>query len=246
MAREQITVTTTDGECPTWVMTPDSGAGPWPGVIMFTDAFAIRPASLAAAERLANEGYVVLLPDIYHRHGPYEPIDPKAAFATGFREAIGHLMGTTNYRKAAEDAAPLIAWLNASPKVAPKSYGVTGYCMGGGIAVSTAGLYPDKIAACAPFHAGGLATDAEISPHLLVPAIKAELYVGVADNDATYPADMADRFTKALDEAGVTYRHELYPGSAHGWTQTDFPVYDEPAAERHWVELLALLKRTIG
>lgn len=243
MPHQQIQIAAADGACPTHVFTPD-GTGPWPAAIVYMDALAIRPSLVAMAERLSRAGYVVLLPDLFYRYGPYPPFDPKAVFAGDFRAAIGPLRATTSNRQAAEDTAALLSYLDGRDDVQGK-VGVVGYCMGGGMALAAAGTFPDRIAAAGLFHAGNLATDDEDSPHRLVPALQAELYIGVADDDHSYPPDMAGRFTTALDEAHVRYRHELYAGAAHGWTMPDFPVFDEAAAERHWRELLALFARTL-
>ena len=174
-------------------------------------------------------------------------MEPKKVFAMGdFRAALGHLFGSTDNRRAAEDTEALLAWLDARDDVAGSKVGTTGYCMGGAISLTVAGTYPDRIAAAASFHGGNLATDSELSPHLLAPKMKGRIYVAGADQDGSYPPEMAERLEKALSDAGVDHRCEIYPGALHGWTMADFPIYDEPAAERHWRELLALFKDTLG
>ncbi|MEJ1231393.1 MAG: dienelactone hydrolase family protein [Galbitalea sp.] len=121
----------------------------------------------------------------------------------------------------------------------------TGYCLGGGISLTVAGTYPDRVAAAASFHGGRLVIDSELSPSRAVPNIAARVYVAGADYDEGYPPEMADRLEELLTEAGVDHRLEVYPGARHGFTMTDFPVYDEAAAERHWRELLTLLDGTL-
>jgi carboxymethylenebutenolidase len=198
-------------------------------------------------QRLADAGYLVVLPDLYYRAGPYEPLDPKAVFASNdVRGAIGHLYSTTGNRPAAADTEAFIALIDSRKDVAGKKIGTTGYCMGGGISLTVAGTYPDRIAAAASFHGGSLATDAEDSPHLLAPKIKAKVYVAGADQDNSYPPEMEVKLDNALTDAGVDHRCEMYPGALHGWTMTDFPIYNEEAAERHWRELIALFKATLG
>jgi len=245
MGREQLVIRTADGECLTHVLTP-GGAGPWPAAIFYMDALAIRPALVEMAQRLADGGYVVLLPDLFYRAGPYAPIDAKTAFAGDLRAIIGPLMATTDARKAAEDTGALLAYLDTRPDVKGRKVGVTGYCMGGGIALTVAGTYPDRIAAAASFHGGNLATDSELSPHRLAPAMKGRIYVAGADQDAHYPPEMQERLDRALTEAGVDHRCEIYEGALHGWTMSDFPIYNPPAAERHWRELFALFRASLG
>jgi carboxymethylenebutenolidase len=250
MAHEQVTVRTADGDMPTHVFTPEGkGSGPWPAVIFCMDGLAIRSPLLAMAQRMADGGYLVALPDLFWRAGPYPPLDPKEIFSGGsVREKLGHLMGSTNFRKAAEDIGPVIDYLDTRRDVLGKKIGTTGYCMGGAVALTVAGLYPDRIAAAAAFHAGNVATDDEISPHKLAPSMKGRIYVAGADNDQGYPPEMAARMEKALSDAGVDHRCEIYEGALHGWTMTDFPptIYNEAAAERHWRELFKLFGDTLG
>jgi len=247
MSHETLSVRTKDGECPVHVFTPQDGAGPWPATIFFMDGLGIRPTLFDMAQRLADGGYVVLLPDLYYRAGPYEPLDPKVVFAANdFRGSVGHLYSTTGNRPATRDTEAFLALIDSRKDVKGNAIGTTGYCMGGGISLTVAGTYPDRIAAAASFHGGGLASDAEDSPHLLAPKIKARVYVGGADQDGSYPPEMAERLDKALTDAKVDHRCEIYEGALHGWTMADFPIYNEPAAERHWTELLALFKATLG
>lgn len=242
---EQVSIRTGEGDCPAHVFTPE-GSGPWPAVIFYMDAIGIRPTLFAMAQRLADGGYLVLLPDLYYRAGPYEAMDAKAVFATGNPlGVIGHLYETTDFRLAARDTAAFLDYLAGRDDVAGSKVGVTGYCMGGGIALTVAGTYPDRIAAAASYHGGHLANDAEISPHLLAPRMKARIYVAGADQDGSYPPEMAERLEKALDEAGADHVCEIYPGALHGWTMADFPVYDEAAAERHWRTLFGLFEGTL-
>ena len=243
MPHEQITIRTRDGECPSHVATP-AGNGPWPAVIFYMDAGGIRPAVIEMAQRLADAGYVVLLPDLFYRYGPYGPFVPKEVFAGDFRKILGPLMATTGNDKAAEDTEAFLATLDTRGDVAGRKVGAVGFCMGGGMALTAAGSSPDRFGAVASFHGGNLATDAPTSPHLVAPHLKAEIYIAAAANDGSYPPAMAERFEKALSQAGVSYRAETYQ-AAHGWMKPDFPVYDHDEAERGWTEMLALFGRTL-
>jgi carboxymethylenebutenolidase len=246
MSHEQLSVRTRDGDCPVHVFTPQ-GTGPWPAAIFFMDGLGIRPILFEMGQRLADAGYVVLLPDLYYRAGPYEPLDPKAVFASNdVRGAIGHLYSTTGNRKAAQDTEAFLALIDSRKDVSGKKIGTTGYCMGGCISLTVAGTYPDRVAAAASFHGGGLASDSDESPHLLAPKMKARVYVAGADQDDSYPLEMAEKLDKALTDAQVDHRCEIYEGALHGWTMADFPIYNEPAAEQHWRELLALFKETLA
>jgi carboxymethylenebutenolidase len=245
MSKEQVTIQTKDGLCKTWVLTPE-GTGPWPGVIFYMDAFGIRPGMVQMATHLASQGFVVLLPDLYYRFGAYGPLDPAEVFKGDIGAVIGPMMGSTDNHKAAEDTAAFLAYLDTRPDVSGKAVGTVGFCMGGGMALTAAAYYPARVAAAASFHGGNLASDKPVSPHLQLPKIKAELYIAVADNDQSYPPDMAERFEAAIAAAGVEHKTEFYAGKLHGWMKPDLPVYDAEAAARGWNELVALYARTLS
>lgn len=241
MPREQVLIHTADGDCPTSVFTAGDGDRPWPAVIFYMDGLGIRPVLFEMAQRLADAGFVVLLPDLFYRAGPYEPFDPEVVFASrSAREVLAPLFSSTDNQRAAQDTTAFLAYLDDRDDVAGTKVGTTGYCMGGGISLTAAATHPDRIAAAASFHGGSLATDSELSPHLLADRITARVYVAAADNDSSYPPDMAGRLCEALMAGSVDHRHELYVGAAHGWTMPDFPVHDAAAAERHWRELIGL------
>lgn len=243
MPTEQVTIRTRDGECLTHVLTP-VGGGPWPAVILYMDAGGIRPAMIDMAQQLADAGYLVLLPDLFYRYGPYGPFVPKEVFAGDFRAVLGPLMATTDNLKAADDTEAFIAYLDSRGDITGRGIGAVGFCMGGGMAIAAAGTYSDRFAVAASFHGGNLATDKPTSPHLFAPKLRAEVYIGAAENDGSYPPAMAERLEDALTSAGVRFTAYTYP-AAHGWMMPDFPVYDQAAAERGWAAMLELFGRTL-
>ncbi|MDR5836201.1 dienelactone hydrolase family protein [Caballeronia sp. LZ034LL] len=244
MPTEKVTIATADGMCPAYVLSPD-GVGPWPAVIFYGDAGGIRPAMLEMATKLADAGYVVLLPDLYYRFGPYEPLVPKEVFKGDVMAILGPLMATTGIDKITRDTGDFLAWLDTRKDITHGKLGAVGFCMGGGMAIAAAATFPERFAAVASFHGGNLATDAPTSPHLLVANLNAQVYIASADNDDSYPPAMAARLEESLIHAGVDYRAETYPGALHGWMVPDFPVYDPDAAERGWQALFDLFKQTL-
>ena len=242
MSRTEIALPTPDGAARAFTFAPQ-GSGPWPAVIFVMDALAIRPALFDMCERIAAHGYFVLLPDMFWRAGAYPPIDIAAVFKDEAvrRKTLGPLMASTDPDKAMRDIGAGLDYLATQPMVKTGPVGITGYCMGGGIALRAAGLFPDRVAAAAAFHGGRLATDAPDSPHLLAPKIKASILVAGADEDAGFPAEQADRLRAALDAAGVDNEVTIYQGARHGYAPADMPVYDKAASERHFRDLFALL-----
>lgn len=240
MSEETITIATADGQLPVHVFAPGDGAK-HPAVIMYTDALGIRPASLGMGRRLASYGYVVLVPDLYYRAGAYGPLVPEEVLsAPGGFSSLGPLMASTDTHRAAADSGPMLDYLATRDDVEGSGVGLTGYCRGGTLAFQTAGTYPDRVAALALFHTSKLVTDDELSPSLAAPAIRAATLIVGADNDPGYPPEMARAIDELLTEAGAEHTMEIYPGARHGFTQPDFPIYDEAAAERHWTEMREL------
>ncbi len=237
---KRIEIETPDGACPSYVFRPPSG-GPWPAVLVFMDGLGIRPAMLEIGERLATHGYFVLLPDLFHRSGAYEPMDPRAIFSDPekrrMRETFLALATPANVMS---DTGAFLDFLTHSPDVKPGGTGTTGYCMGGLMSLTAAGTYPDRIVATASYHGGRLASDQPDSPHLLAPRIRSRVYVAGATDDPSFPDEMKARLEEALTHAGVDHRIETYPAK-HGWVFRDTPAYDQAASERHWETLLALL-----
>jgi carboxymethylenebutenolidase len=244
MTSSHIDITTPDGVADAYLVHPDDG-GRHPGVLLLMDAFGLRPRIEEMADRIAQRGYAVLAPNLFYRAGraPVLPFpdmtqdDARAEFMKGVRPLMGEL---TPERMAADGAA----YLDELGKVADGPVALTGYCMGVRNGVRIAAAHPDRVAALAGFHGGGLVTDEPDSPHRSAPALRAELYLGHADEDPSMTPEQIAAFDAALDEAGVRHRTEVYEGARHGYTMADTPVYDEGAAERHFDALFDLLERT--
>jgi carboxymethylenebutenolidase len=215
------------------------------------DAFGLRPRLEEMAGRIAEEGYVVLVPNVFYRQGRAPLLDLSDLKDPDARGRIfGVLrpwMAQLTPERAMSDAEGYLDFLTGphSPAVSDRPVGVTGYCMGGALALRTAAHRPDQVAAVAAFHPARLATDAPDSPHLLVDRLQAEVYVASADHDPGMPPEQQSRLDDALTTARVRHLCEQYDGAAHGFTMSDTAVYDEAATERHWKALLGLLARNL-
>lgn len=243
MQRSVIDVPTADGTADAFLARPDDGEHP--GVLLLMDALGMRPQIHAMATRIAEHGYVVLAPHVFWRQGRAPLWDTEAILATGDREALMAVvrpaMAALDPEDALRDAG---AWLDHLGRQSTGPVALTGYCMGGALALRTAARYPG-IAAVAAFHAGRLVTDQPSSPHLALGDITAEVYLGFADEDPSMPAEDIATVERALTGGGVTFTSEVYAGAAHGYTMSDMAVYDSDADERHWGALLGLLERTL-
>jgi carboxymethylenebutenolidase len=245
-----VEIKTPDGTCDAAFIHPKSGSHA--GVLIWPDAFGLRPSMREIGKRIAAEGYCVVVPNPFYRLG-------KAPFSTASNfnfqnpddmAKLRPLMASvTTSGNAEKDAAAYVAFLDAQKEVnTAKKIGTQGYCMGGPLVVRTAATLPDRVGAGASFHGGGLVTDNPNSPHLLAPKIKARMYFGIASNDDARQPDAKDKLKEAFEAAKVHAEIEVYPGALHGWCVPDMPmqngkpVYSKPDAERAWGKLVALYK----
>ncbi|WP_374565557.1 dienelactone hydrolase family protein [Ideonella sp.] len=247
---DEVTIKTPDGTCDATFIHPTTGAHP--GVLIWPDAFGLRPAMRDIGKRLAAEGYSVLVPNPFYRVAK-APVFETAAHAD-FKDPalwaqLKPLMGSVNAAGAAErDATAFVAFLDAQAAVdKTRKIGTQGYCMGGGLVVRTAAALPARIGAGASFHGGGLVTDKPDSPHLLAPKIKARMYFGVASNDDQRQPEAKDVLKQSFAAAQVPATVEVY-AALHGWCVADMPaeggtpIYNAAEAERAWLALVALYK----
>jgi carboxymethylenebutenolidase len=247
MPRLAVTIKARDGNCPASIFTPDGTAGPWPAVIFLMDGFGIRPVMWEMGQRLADGGYLVLLPDLYYRMGSYPPIVTSEFLKDpNFREKLTKFVSSLDRDRKISDAGAFIEFLSTRADVKSKRFGITGYCMGGNFALTAAGAYPERFAVAASFHGGGLATDKPDSPHLFVKNITGRVYVAGAVEDSSFTEEQKSRLEKALTDGGVKHLIETYPGARHGFAVPDLPVFNAAAAEQHWTVLFELLRESFA
>ncbi|MBZ9724954.1 dienelactone hydrolase family protein [Mesorhizobium sp. CO1-1-11] len=244
MMKQDLHIKTRDGVAKAGLFRSAKVSSAKAGVILYQDAFGPRPALDLMAERLAGEGYAVLVPDLFYRNAPYGPFDAKTAFVEErTRAPLMALVTGTTQEMTLSDSAAFVDALAGEGVTGP--IGTVGYCMGGARALNAAATYPDRVKAAASFHGGNLASDAADSPHRKAASIKARVYVGMAGVDRSFPPEQSTKLAEALRTAGVDYLLENYVGMAHGWCVPDHSVYDEAGAERHWKRLTALFAETL-
>jgi carboxymethylenebutenolidase len=245
MTQKQITLDAAEGKCDAYLATP-GGIGPWPAVLVYPDAMGVRPAMREIADRIAKWGYFVMLPDIFYRT-PGQVPDPASFFSDAdVRSAWQkNVVPTVTAANVMADTAKFIDFLASQQSAQADTIGITGYCMGGRLAVYAAGHFGARVAGAAAFHPGGLATDAPDSPHRLAKDIKGEIYVGGAMDDRSFDDAQKDRLRAAFDEAGVEYTLETYPAK-HGWVPADTPAHDAAQAERHFENAFRLFESALS
>jgi len=245
-----VQVTTGAGVCDAALIHPQKGS--WPGVILFTDVFGLRPTMRDMAKRMAAGGFTVLVPNPFYRTAKPPGLSIDIDFSNpADRAKIDALRAPLTSDAVMQDAAAYVKFLDSQASVDKKAaMGVFGYCMGGPMTMQAAAAVPGRIGAGASFHGGGLVTEKPDSPHLLVPKMKAQYYFGIAMNDDQRQPDAKTKLDEAFKAANLQAKIEVYDGCLHGWCVKDMPqaagkppIYNEAQAERAWGELVSLYKR---
>ena len=242
-----LLIPTEDGRADAFAAHPDDGER-HPGVLMYPDGFGVRPVLREMARELAGHGYYVLVPNVFYRHGPAPVIELPEHIGEEVRPAIfGRLMPMIeahSTERVLSDADAYLRFLTARSEVGAGPVAVTGYCIGGLLAMRTATAHPGRVAAVAGFH-GPVAVDGPEGLHRrLLSGLTAEVHLGHAETDLT-PEALAE-LNRALDAAGVAHTSEIYPGTVHGFTMSDTDAFNPSALQRHWDRLLPLLGRTLA
>lgn len=247
MPFKTVQIPTADGRADAFAAFPDGG-GRHPGVLLYADAFGLRPELEEKARELAGHGFYVLVPNLYYRHGPAPVIELPEHIGEEIRPAViaqlMPLIEAHTTERILRDADAYLRFLTAQPEAGAGPVAAIGYCMGAALAMRTGAAHPDQVAAVAGFHPGFLVTDAPDSPHRLLSKLTAQVHLGLSENDM--PSEALSELKQALDATGVDYTAEIYPGTVHGFTMSDTDAFNPSALERHWGRLLTLLGRTLA
>lgn len=246
MKTQMIDIKTQDGVCDAFVAYPEDGKQ-YPAVLLLMDAYGLRDYLYDMAKKIAAKGYYVLLPNLFYRIRR-APVLQDVAFpvkaedmATVKPKLMALFQGYSPVTMGVPDIGTCLDFIAQQKQALPGKVGLTGYCMGGSLAVRAAAQYPDRVAAVTSFHAGNLATEDPTSPHLQLDKIKAKVYIAHADNDQSMPPEQIERLDAAIKKSGHgLIKAELYPGAIHGFTMADLPAYSETYCNKHYEKVFEL------
>jgi carboxymethylenebutenolidase len=241
-----VMITTPDGVADCYFVHPSTGSHA--AVLVWPDILGLRPGFRAMGRRLAQSGYSVLVPHPFYRNAPSPVVEVGDSFSDP--EVRNHVMPMARALNADThftDARAFTAWLDQQDAVdTSRGIGTTGYCMGGPMVMRTVAAVPERFRAGATFHGGGLATDAENSPHLLIPDTQSSMLHCVAANDDESNPVAKNTLRDAYQAAGIAAEIEVYEDTLHGWCAIDSQVYHEEQAERAWSRLLNLFETALA
>jgi carboxymethylenebutenolidase len=239
MIERSIQIVTPDGRMSTFICHPERDS-PHPAIIIFMDAPGIREELRDMARRLGTVGYYVMLPNLYYRSNVEELAAAAAAANVDMRQKALQLMATINIPLVMQDVDALLAFAGQDKAASRGPMGCVGYCMSGQYAINAAVRHKERIRAAASMYGVALVTDKPDSPHLAPQRTDARLYFGCAEKDQYAPPEMIERLRAEIAAKGGNAEVEIYPGTGHGFAFPSRPVYDKPAAERHWERLFTL------
>jgi carboxymethylenebutenolidase len=242
----EVEIKTPDGTCDAYLVHPVKGK--YPAVLIWPDIFGLRPAFRQMGKRLAESGYTVLVINPFYRtkKAPTAPEHPDFN-DPATRQGLMSLAGTLSPATALTDATAFVAYLDSQPAVDKKrKMGTTGYCMGGPFVFRTAAAFPGRVGAGATFHGGGLASDKPDSPHLLIPKMKAQYLIAIAENDDQREPEVKNILRDSFAKAHLTAEIEVYAGTKHGWCPPDSAVYNAEQAEKAWGRMMVLFKTALA
>jgi len=241
-----VNVTTPDGVADCYFVHPSSGRHP--GIIVWPDILGLRPGFRAMGRRLAQSGYSVLVVNPFYRNARSPVVNEGDTFSQPeVRSVVMPMYQALNAETHFTDARAMIEFIDQQAAVdTSKGLGTTGYCMGGPMVMRTVATVPERMGAGATFHGGGMATDADNSPHLLIPQTQAQMLHCVAANDDESDPDAKNTLRDTYSQAGIAAEIEVYEGTLHGWCPIDSDVYHQAQAERAWSRMLALFERALA
>ena len=244
----RLTIQTADGVVPCRTYHPPVGeVRSWPPVVYLMDGMGIRPTLLGAAEKLAAQGFYVLVPDLYYRGAPYPPFDHSTLQDDPIEQRrVMELVKLVTNDAVMRDLRAFFEFFARQPEVKGERVGCVGYCMGGPLALYAAGTFPERVTAAASIHGANLATDRPDSPHRLASKMTGELYLGVAEHDPYIIPGETERIDAALRAAGARYQLEMYPGCRHGFALVGAHGFDAKADDQHRRRVVELFRRNLG
>jgi carboxymethylenebutenolidase len=218
----QLTFPSDVGTTPGYMARPGE-SGIYPGVVVIQEWWGLVPHIKEVVDRFAAKGFVALAPDLYHGQIAEEPDEArKLAMALERDRAVAEIGSAVRY-------------LSSLDRVSPKKIGVVGWCMGGGLALSTAAENA-SIGAVVCFYGRPLSqTD---TAKLRTPTLG--LY---AAEDHGISVDEVDTFRKDLLRYDVPHEIHLYEEAHHAFFNDSRPVYDAVAAADSWKRTLDWLNR---
>ncbi|MEZ5321969.1 MAG: dienelactone hydrolase family protein [Microthrixaceae bacterium] len=217
-----------NGSSGTGYFAPAEGGGP--GVVVVQEWWGIVAHIRDVVDRFAAAGFSAIAPDLFGGETTREP------------DEAAKLMMALNVDRAVAEMSGAVDFLLADQHVSSKTVGITGYCMGGGLALVAACRLPEKISACAPFY--GLIPWESAEPDWST--LRARVSGHYAERDEWFGPEAVAALSEKLEAAGKDATFTIHPGTDHAFFNDTRPeVYDAREAAKAWEDTLTFLRDTI-
>jgi carboxymethylenebutenolidase len=214
----------TNGSQASGFLARPAGDGPFPGVIVIQEWWGLNDNIKDIAQHFANEGFSAFAPDLYHGTVVSEPDEAQ-------KEMMALDMG-----RASQELVKAAEYLSRQPYINGRGIGATGFCMGGGLALTLATDTP-LIKACTPFYGGNP------NPIDKLANLRGPVFAVYAEHDDFASEAVRNAFKSKMDELGKPYEMQVYPGTEHAFFNDTRPeVYREAAAKDAWERVLTLFR----
>ena len=246
MSEREERIQTSDGAMTTFVVHPDQG-GPFPVILVYMDALGLRDELRAIGRRIADAGYLVVVPDLYYRFGDGITFD---ALKLGDPESdeMQRMFGTMQRledQAVMADTRAILDLLKNDSGASSGPKGCVGFCLGGRLVVRAMTTFPDVFAAGSALHPSFIVAEGPDSAHLGIGEIRGELYVGLGGADTFQPPAAFEPARAELERHGIRYVADVHEGAEHGYMIPGAPAYHDQACERAWEKTLDLFRRTL-
>jgi carboxymethylenebutenolidase len=209
--------------------------GRLPAVLVIMEAFGLHDHIKDVTERIAQEGYVAIAPDLYYRFSPnlvaYDQLEAALALA--------HKLDPD---RALDDLRRVVAHLRAQNFVDGERLGIIGFGWGGALAFLAACQLPGDFKAAVLFY-GGIAAAAPTAPLSAAGDLQAPILCLFGANDPSISPAHVERIEATLRSLGKTFDLKVYPGADHGFFCDERASYQAEAAQDAWERTLAWFAR---
>lgn len=210
------------------------GKGPFPGILLIQEAFGVNGHIRRVGARLAQEGYAVIAPEMFHRSAAPGLEIPYGDFSL----VMPHFQALT-LEGMTKDLEATYAWLHAQAEVDKEKIGAIGFCLGGRVAFIANAVLP--LQAAVSYYGGSLDQVASMAPGLS----GAHLFVwGGLDKHITQ--EVRDKVIGAVTQAGKPHASIVFSYADHAFNCDDRPSFHPQAAKEAWALSMAFLHDRLG
>ncbi len=207
-----------------FIAEPDDNAK-HPGMVLIQEWWGIEPHIRELAQKLAADGFVVAVPDLYHGKIVTEPDEAEKMV----------MMIAGNVDKASREIIGALDTVKAMPNVEPKKLGLMGFCVGGFMAYVVASRYRD-LGAVVPFYGAGYDPKPED-----VARVDAPVLAFYGSKDESVPMEQIRKIERMYKAAGKDFTVKVYD-AGHAFINPTHGDGNEKAAAEAWPLAVNFLK----